>query len=134
MAACRVKFGPGGPNISKNMHRGRPGGNHFRGDQICRDRPHITHTKSYVQNSPLIIVIGFYEPNHDISSVFISNKTVSGAGKLRWSTTAASRYTGGVGPIGPSSFFFSQASTITAEAITMIQARTSWIFPGILHS
>ena len=32
------------------------------------------------------------------------------------------------------SSFFSQASTIMAEAITMIQARTSWIFPGVLHS
>ena len=47
---------------------------------------HITRTKSYVQNSALIIVIRFYEPYHDISSVFISNKTVSAARKLRWST------------------------------------------------
>ena len=30
--------------------------------------------------------------------------------------------------------FFSQASTMMAEAITMIQARTSWIFSGVLHS
>ncbi len=30
--------------------------------------------------------------------------------------------------------FFSQASTIMAEAITIIQARTGWIFPGVLHS
>ena len=69
-------------------------------------------TKLYVQNSPLIIVIGFYEPYHDISSVFISNKTVSGAGKLRWSITLASRYTGGMGPNGPcnySSLFLSSA-------------------------
>ena len=51
--------------------------------------------KSYVQNSTMIIVIGFYEPYHDISSVFISNKTVSVARKLRWSTIPASRYTGG---------------------------------------
>ena len=51
----------------------------------------------------LIIVIGSYEPYHDISSVFISNKTVSGAGKLCWSTTPASRYTGGVEPNGLSS-------------------------------
>ena len=45
----------------------------------------------------------------------------------------------GGGLKGTSSFwflvsFFSQASTITAEVITMIQARTSWIFPGVLHS
>ena len=83
-------------------------------------------TKSYVQNSALIIVIGFYDPYHDISSVFISNKTVSGSGKLRWSTTPASRYTGGAGRNGLILLcFFSQASTIMAEAITMIQARTS---------
>ena len=31
------------------------------------------------------------------------------------------------------SFFFSQASTIMAEAITMIQARKGWIFSGVLH-
>ena len=42
-------------------------------------------TKLYVQNSALIIVIGFYEPYHGISSVFISNKSVSVARKLRWS-------------------------------------------------
>ena len=59
--------------------------------------PHISHTKSYAQNSALIIIIGFYEPYHDISSVSISNKAVSGAGKLRWGTRPASRYTRGVG-------------------------------------
>ena len=32
------------------------------------------------------------------------------------------------------SSFFNQASTIMAEAITMIQARISWIFSGVLHS
>ena len=37
----------------------------------------ITRAKSYLQNSALIIVKGFYDPYHDISSVFISNKTVS---------------------------------------------------------
>ena len=51
-------------------------------------RPHMTRTKSYVQNSALIIVIGFYEPYHDISSVF-NSKTVSVARKLRWSSTPA---------------------------------------------
>ena len=29
--------------------------------------------------------------------------------------------------------FFSQASALMAEAITMIQARTNWIFSGVLH-
>ena len=43
----------------------------------------MTRTKSYVQNLALIIVIGFYEPYHDILSVFNSNKTVSVARKLR---------------------------------------------------
>ena len=60
-------------------------------------RPHITRTKSYVQNSGLIIVIGFYEPKHDNSGVFISNKTVIVAGKFRWSTVQASRHIRGVG-------------------------------------
>ena len=42
---------------------------------------------------------------------------------------------GGVGRNGIIlSFFFSQASTIMAEAITIIQARTNWIFSGVLHS
>ena len=59
--------------------------------------PIITRTKTYVQNSALIIVIGFYEPYHDILSVLITNKTVSFARKLRWSTTPASRHTGGSG-------------------------------------
>ena len=45
-------------------------------------RPYRTRTKSYTQNLALIIVIGFYEPYHDISSVFISNKTVSFAGSF----------------------------------------------------
>ena len=35
------------------------------------------------------------EPYRDISSVFTSNKTVSIAGKLCWSTTSASCYMGG---------------------------------------
>ena len=83
-------------------------------------------TKSYVQNSAWIIVISFY-PYHDISSVFISNKTVSGTRKLRWSTRLASHYTGGRGLIDYLFLvsFFSQASTIMAEAITVIEARTS---------
>ena len=38
-----------------------------------------------------------YEPYHGISSVFISNKTVSVARKLRWSTKPASRHTRGAG-------------------------------------
>ena len=73
------------------------------------------------------------------SRVFINNKTVSIASKLCWSTTPASRLTRGAGPIRSSSFcfcfcFFSQASTIMTEVITMIQARTGWIFSGVLHS
>ena len=76
-------------------------------------------TKSYVQNSALFIVIGFYEPYHGISSVFISKKTVSVARKLRWSTTPASRHTGGAWPI--------------SLLLSMIQARTNWIFSGVLH-
>ena len=46
---------------------------------LCRDgtwQPHMTCTKSYVHYSALIIVIGFYEPYHDISSVFTIKKTV----------------------------------------------------------
>ena len=83
----------------------------------------------------LIIVIGFYEPYYDISSVFISNKTVGVARNLRMSTRLASRHSGGEGRNRTIlSSFFSQASTIMAEAITMIQARTSWIFPRVLHS
>ena len=62
--------------------------------------------KSYAQNSALIIVIGFYEPYHDISSVSISNKAVSGARKLRWSTRPASHYTRGAGRNGTSSSLF----------------------------
>ena len=69
-------------------------------------RPHITRTKSYVQSSTLITVIGFYEPYHDISSVFISNKTVSVARKLRWSTIPASRHTRGAGRNGLLLSFF----------------------------
>ena len=57
----------------------------------------MMRTKSYVQNSALIIVIGFYEPHHDISSVFISNKTVSNARNICWSTRPASQHTGGGG-------------------------------------
>ena len=59
---------------------------------------HITRTKSYVQNSALIVVIGFYEPYHDILSVSTSNKTVGVARKLHWSTTLAGKHTylGGV--------------------------------------
>ncbi len=53
---------------------------------------HITRTKSYVQYSALIIVIGFYEPYHGISSI---NKTVGVAIMLRSSTTPESRHTGG---------------------------------------
>ena len=74
-----------------------------------------------------------------ILSVLISNKTVSVARKLRWSTctTLACRHTAGEWPISLLlSFFlsfFSQASTIMAKAITMIQARTNWIFFGVLH-
>ena len=67
---------------------------------------HITRTKSYVQNSALIIVIGFYEPYYDISSVFISNKTVGVARKLFWSTRPASRYTRGAGRNCTSSSLF----------------------------
>ena len=59
----------------------------------------MTCTKSYIQNSALIIVIGLYEPYHDISSVSISNKTDSIARKLCWSTTPASRCTRGSGQI-----------------------------------
>ena len=66
------------------------------------------HTKSYAQNSALFIVVGFYEPYHDISSVSTSNKTVSGARKLRWSNRPASRYTRGAGRNGTSSSFFLQ--------------------------
>ena len=62
-------------------------------------------TKSYVQNSALIIVIRFHETHHDISSVFISNKTVSAARKLRWSTRPASRHTVGAWPNRTSSLF-----------------------------
>ena len=112
---------------------------------ICRDgmgkkwRPYIARTKSYVQNSALIIVTEFYEPYHGISSVFISNKTVSVARMLRWSTKPASRHTRGARRnrtllSDSDSSFFRQASSITAEAITMIQAQTSWIFSGVLHS
>ena len=74
-------------------------------------RPHITRTKSYAQNSALIIVISFYEPYHDISSVSISNKAVSDARKLRWSTRPASRYTRGAGrnQLYNSSLFLSSA-------------------------
>ena len=100
---------------------------------------HIARTKSYVQNSALIIVTEFYEPCHGISSDFIRNKTVSVARKLRWSTKTASRHTRGAGRnrtllSDSDSSFFRQASAIMAEAITMIQARTSWIFSGVLHS
>ena len=41
---------------------------------------------------------------------------------------------GGVWPIGIILSFFSQASAIMAEAITLIQARKGWIFSGVLHS
>ena len=86
-------------------------------------------TKSYVQNLALFIVIGFYEPYHDISSAIISNKTVSIARTLRWSTIPASRHTRGAGRnrtlLSDSASFFRQASTIMAEAMTMIQARTN---------
>ena len=74
-----------------------------------------------------------YEPYHDISSVLISNTAVSVARKLRWSTTPASQHTGGSGPISLLHSLFSQASALMAEAITMIQARTNWIFSGVLH-
>ena len=74
---------------------------------------------------------------YDISSVFISNKTVSVARKLRWSTIPASqRGGGGGGAIGllPSSSSLGRLySMIMVEAITLIQARTSWIFSGVLH-
>ena len=46
-------------------------------------RLHITRTKSYVQNSALIIVMGLYEPYHGIARVFISNRTVGAARNLR---------------------------------------------------
>ena len=81
-------------------------------------RPHITRTKSYVQNSALIIVIGFYEPYYDISSVFISNRTVGVARNLRWSTTPASRHTkggGGVGRISLLLSFFLSSSARLAQ-------------------
>ena len=54
-------------------------------------------TKLYFQNSALIIVIGFYYSYHDISSVFITNKTVSVTRKLQWSTIQASQHTRGAG-------------------------------------
>ena len=72
-------------------------------------RSHITRTKSYVQNSALITVICCYEPYHDISSVFITNKTVSGARKIRWSTTPASRHNRGAGRNSTSSSASSSA-------------------------
>ena len=78
-------------------------------------RPHITRTKSYVQNSALIIVIGFYEPYYGISSVFISNRTVGVARNLRWSTNPASRYSGGAGLNGTSSFLFLLSSARLAR-------------------
>ena len=45
----------------------------------------------------LIIVIGISEPYHNISSVFISNRTVGVARKPHWSARPASRHTGGRG-------------------------------------
>ena len=52
-----------------------------------------------------IYVQGLIEAS-DISSVFISNKTVSVAGNLRWSTTPGNHYTGGVAK-SSTSFFVS---------------------------
>ena len=40
---------------------------------------------------------------------------------------------GGAWPISLLLSFFSQASALMAEAITMIQARRKWIFSGVLH-
>ena len=81
--------------------------------------------QNHVQNSALIIGIGLFEPYYDISSVFISNKTVSGARKHCQSTRPASRYTGWERPNGLSLLcfflsFISHASTLLAEAVTMI--------------
>ena len=75
----------------------------------------MTRTKSYVQNLALIIVISFYEPYHDISSVFNSNKTVSVARKLRWSTKPASRHTGWEGRISQLLSFFLSSSARLAQ-------------------
>ena len=101
--------------------------------------PYNVQKNRMFQNSVLIKMIGLYEPYHDISSVFISNKNVSIARKLCWiphrQVAILNREGGGEWPnhLLQSFFFFSQASTITAKAITMIQAQTSWIFSGVLH-
>ena len=46
-------------------------------------------------------------------------------------------YTRGAGRnrtlLSDSASFFRQASTIMAEAMTMIQAQTNWIFSGVLY-
>ena len=75
-------------------------------------RHHLTRSKSYVQNSAVITGIGFYEPFHDISSDSISNKTVSIARKLHWSTRPASQHTGGE---GPNSIILSSSSARLAQ-------------------
>ena len=92
-------------------------------------------TISYVQNSALIIVIGFYEPYHGISSVLIVNTTVSVARSFAGVPHRQVDTLGGRGLIVHFFLsFFSQASAIMAEAITIIQAQTNWIFSGILHA
>ena len=91
---------------------------------------HVTCTRSNVQNFALDVVISLYEPYQSVPNVFISNKMYSNARNHCWSTTLASHLSN-----RPSSFFFffssffSQASTIMAEAI---QARRSNIFSGVL--
>ena len=69
--------------------------------------------KWYVQNSPLNVVISFYEPYLSFSSVFISKKTVNAAGEHYRSTTSASWWKANL-------FLFQtiKASTVMPEAIS----------------
>ena len=85
---------------------------------ICRDG---TGKTAYDYQSTVLSVIlytfyavAIFEPYQSFSSVFISNKIVSVARDHCWTTTLSVT-------INRTSFF-SQASTIMAEAFTMIQA------------
>ena len=92
---------------------------------------HCMCTKWYVQNSALDIVISFYGPYLSFSSVFISNKTLSVAGEHRWKYHISKSLNEQIVYFFLS--FFSNATTILTEAITMIQTRRSSNSSGVLH-
>ena len=75
-----------------------------------------------------------------LSSASMSNGTVRCAGEHRWSTRPASRQNGQIVYLLTSFFFLSsvrtvsQASTITAEAITTKKSRKNIINHRVLHS